>query len=353
MAGWEVNVRTGNAQQDGAMLEHYRRAAAAEGLTLQTFPLPEGGLRVRAVPPSPQPYGVPGPQGWGSPPGAAGWGSPAAPSASAWGAPGAGPGGFGHAAMSSAGGGMAASPAAADAPLSDAKLRHLRKVYGLLAGSAAVAIVCGLLMLTVGTPVKFATDDGRAVAVPMLVAAMLENPILLYGSFGLLFFGTLAAGWVSRIPGVNVAALFGVSALMGVELAPMVFVAQVFAGFGESMSLNPVRDTFAIVGAVFVGSTSYVLVTRKDFSFMKAILNMGFWVVFAACLLTFVFQTEAFSLAVASVGALLAAGFLLYNTSRILQDSDMDDAVGDALGLIVQLRNLFMFILRILMSSRR
>jgi FtsH-binding integral membrane protein len=31
----------------------------------------------------------------------------------------------------------------------------------------------------------------------------------------------------------------------------------------------------------------------------------------------------------------------------------MDDAVGDALALLVQLRNLFMFLLRILMSSRR
>lgn len=357
MQGWEVNVSTGSAEQDRAMIEHYRQAAASQGMTLQTQPLPHGGFMVRAVPaqagwgaPSgggPAGYGVPGPQGWGSPQAApqaqSGWGAQA-PSAH---------GGFGGQAAMSGMGGAAGGLAAADVPLGEAKIRHLRKVYGLLAGSAAVAILCGFLMLNVGGTVRFATDDGRAVLVPTLVAAMLNSPALLYGSFALLFFGTLAAGWVSKIPGVNVAALFGVSALMGIELAPMVFVAQVFAGFGETMSLNPVRDTFAIVGAVFVGSTSYVFVTRKDFSFLKAILNIGFWVVFAACLLSFVFDTEVFSLAVASVGALLAAGFLLYNTSRILHDSDMDDAVGDALGLIVQLRNLFMFILRILMSNRR
>ena len=52
-------------------------------------------------------------------------------------------------------------------------------------------------------------------------------------------------------------------------------------------------------------------------------------------------------------GAVLSIGFLLYQTSYIFKHSDMDDPVGDALGLLVQLRNLFMFILRILMSSRR
>ena len=44
---------------------------------------------------------------------------------------------------------------------------------------------------------------------------------------------------------------------------------------------------------------------------------------------------------------------LLLQTSRIFRSSQMDDAVGDCLALLVQLRNLFMFILRILMSSRR
>ena len=39
-------------------------------------------------------------------------------------------------------------------------------------------------------------------------------------------------------------------------------------------------------------------------------------------------------------------------TSYIFRNSEMDDPVGDALALLVQLRNLFMFLLRIFMSSR-
>jgi modulator of FtsH protease len=108
-----------------------------------------------------------------------------------------------------------------------------------------------------------------------------------------------------------------------------------------------------MVLAVFAGITGYIFVTRKDFSWMGSILSMGVMVIFGACLLTFVFKTEVFSLAVASAGALLSIGMLLYVTSYIFRNSEMDDAVGDALSLLVQLRNLFMFLLRILMSSRR
>ena len=124
------------------------------------------------------------------------------------------------------------------------------------------------------------------------------------------------------------------------------------AGLGDTLSANPVRDAGLMTMACFVGITGYVFVTRKDFSYLKAMLNIGFWVVFAGCILTFVFDSEIFALAIASVGALLSAGFILYVTSYIFKHSKMDDPVGDALAMLVQLRNLFMFLLRIFMSRR-
>ncbi len=41
-----------------------------------------------------------------------------------------------------------------------------------------------------------------------------------------------------------------------------------------------------------------------------------------------------------------------YQTSRIFTSSDMDDPVDDALGLLIQLRNLLLFVMRIFMSRR-
>jgi FtsH-binding integral membrane protein len=149
-------------------------------------------------------------------------------------------------------------------------------------------------------------------------------------------------------------ALFGVAALMGAQAAPMIWVAQYFAGMGKTMTAAPVAGAFLGVAAVFIGATSYVFVTRKDFSYMKASLNMGFWIVFAGLLCVGIFgMSEVFTLALCTVGAIVAGGMILVQTSRIFRNSPMDDAVGDCLVLLVQLRNLFVLLLRILMSSRR
>jgi modulator of FtsH protease len=189
------------------------------------------------------------------------------------------------------------------------------------------------------------------VQVPILVA-MLGSRLGWMIAFGVLTASIFGASAVSKVKGLNVVALFGVAAIMGLELAPMVFVANVLAGIGRTMTANPVRDAFVMAGAVFAGITSYIYLTRKDFSYLRATLTMGFWVIFTACILGIFIGSEAFSLAVATAGALLSGGFLLYVTSYIFRNSEMDDPVGDALAVLVQLRNLFMFLLRIFMSSR-
>jgi FtsH-binding integral membrane protein len=316
-------------------------------------PAPAAGYGAPAAPQQASaPYG--GQQQYGSPPGYG-----AAPSSQAYGAAsaqqyGASPQPLGGPAYAMAGGGSLGVAAAAEAvpALSTQRVAYLRKVYGLLAISAFLALFSGWAAITLGPTVPMTSSEG-AVQVPFVVALMLGSPIVLYGAFGLLFVGTIAASAVSKVRVLNVVALFAVATLMGVELAPMAFVAQYAAGFGDTLSANPIRDTMVMVLSVFLGITGYIFVTRKDFSWMGSILSMGVMVIFGACLLTFVFKTEVFSLAVASAGALLSVGMLLYVTSYIFRNSEMDDAVGDALSLLVQLRNLFMFLLRILMSSRR
>jgi modulator of FtsH protease len=238
-------------------------------------------------------------------------------------------------------------------PIASDRLRYLRKVYALLGTAAFLAVFSGWAATSLGPTVEFIYVPRNAIVhVPFLTALFLQSEIAMLAAFGVLFVATIGASWVSKVPILNVAALMGVAVLMGVQLAPMVYAAQVFADFGDSLSANPVRDAMIMVMCVFVGITGYVFVTRKDFSWMGSILSMGFFVVFGACILTFFLDSEPFALAVACVGALLAIGMLLYVTSYIFRNSKMDDAVGDALALLVQLRNLFMFLLRIFMSRR-
>ena len=402
-------VNTGNVQRDHEEINRYQQHYRAQGLEVYAQPLATGGFQLTVAPAqqaqaAPPQYGAPQapPQQYGAPQqqyGAPQYGAPAAPqqsyaapqqqygapqapyAASAqpqYGAPAApqqqygappsantalllpqqarsgAPGPYG-AAYAMAGAGSMAGAAAGDAatPLSQQRVAYLRKVYGLLTVSAFLAVFSGWASVSLGPTVAMTSPEGQAVQVPLLVSIMLGNPIAMWGAFGLLFVGTFVASAVSKIRYVNVAALWSIAVLMGVQLAPMVFVAQFFAGGGGTLSANPVRDTMVMVLSVFSGITGYIFVTKKDFSWMRSILSMGTMVVFGACLLTFVFKTETFSLAVASTGALLSIGSLLYVTSYIFRKSAMDDAVGDTLALLVQLRNLFMFVLRILMSRRR
>ncbi len=264
----------------------------------------------------------------------------------------AGAGGMTFSSVSHSGGVVVGGGVAAPALTQD-RVKYLRKVYSLLLASVVLAGLAGLAATSLGPTTVLRDGQGHRVAVPMLVAFLLSSRMAMYMAFGLLFVGTMAASAVSKVRGLNLVALFGVAALMGVELSPMVFVAQYYAGMGRTMSATPVLGAFLVTAAAFAGATSYVFITRKDFSYLRAALSMGFWVVFAGCIVGIFISSEIFTLAICSVGAIVAGGLLLVQTSRIFRNSAMDDAVGDCLALLVQLRNLFMFVLRILMSSRR
>ncbi len=411
--GWEFQVNTGNADADRQTIAGYEQQYRAQGMTVSAEPMPSGGFMVRikpataqpaftgagtmmmqqapdapapaygAPPPEPQQqqygapqqqqYGAPQQQQYGAPQQQQQYGAPqqqqygapqqqqyGAPQQQQYGAPQQQYAG-GHPAYAMAGGGAVAGAGAVAMPgvlgeiappIAADRLRYLRKVYSLLGASAFIAVACGWLAVSVGPTISMTSPEGHPAEVPLLVGLMLGNDVLLYGAFGLLVLATFVASWVSKVQYVNIAALFGVAALMGIELAPMAFVAQFYAGLGETMSANPVRDTFMMVFAVFFAITAYIFVARKDFSWLGSILSMGFFVILTGCVLTFFLDSEPFALAIATGGAVLSIGFLLYVTSYIFRNSDMDDPVGDALAMLVQLRNLFMFLLRIFMSRR-
>jgi FtsH-binding integral membrane protein len=227
-------------------------------------------------------------------------------------------------------------------------LPYLRRVYGLFSGGIAFAIVGALLALYAGAPVEVGAGRGE-IAVPPLVAFGLAHPIIMM----LIYFGAfLFASFARRKPGVNVIALFGYTFVTGLFLAPALFIAQVMASQGHTLDASPVRDAFLLTGAAFGGLTTYVFVSKRDFSFIGAGLTIGLWVVLGASLLGIFVHSEVFQLAIASVGVLLFAGYILYDTSRILRDRDESDPVGAALRLFLDVVNLFVFLLRILSSSR-
>ncbi len=101
--------------------------------------------------------------------------------------------------------------------------------------------------------------------------------------------------------------------------------------------------------ALFAGLSTIVFVTKKDFSFLKSILAIGF---FAALGLIVAGTLFGFDLGLwFSVGmVLLAAGSILYSTSNMIHKYEEEQYVAAALGLFASLMLLFWYILRIFMS---
>jgi modulator of FtsH protease len=232
------------------------------------------------------------------------------------------------------------------------KLVFLRKVYTLFTGSLVTACIGALVALYAGADLSQVTMMiGRtAHRVPPLVGFFANHWIIGMLLFMGSFFG---ASMVRERPGVNVAALFGASFLSGLYIAPMIWLVQVQATQGMTLSTAPVRDAFLLTVLGFTGLTSYALLSKKDFSFLGGFLSMGLWVLIGASLLSLFVGGASFSLAIASVGVLLFGGYILYDTSRILHDPTNRDPVGAAIGLYLNFLNLFIFLLRILGSARR
>jgi FtsH-binding integral membrane protein len=64
-------------------------------------------------------------------------------------------------------------------------------------------------------------------------------------------------------------------------------------------------------------------------------------------------HSAVLQLAIASAGVVLFCGYILFDTSRLLQADDETDPVGAALRLFLDIMNLFLFMLQILSSRRR
>ncbi len=240
-------------------------------------------------------------------------------------------------------GNEAASQSGALAP---STVAFLKRVYGLFTASIVCSAIGATIALTAGADVS--RVSAGTVAIPPLVYFFAKN----WWAGALLMLGTVfGASAVRHKPGINVVALFGMATVVGAVIAPAIFLAQLAAQDGGTLSPAPVRDAFLLATAGFTGLTGYALTTQRDFSYLGGALTMGLFVVIGAGLLNFFVGSSALGLAIASVSVLLFGAFILYDTSRILRSGERD-AVGAAISLYLNFLNLFLALLRLLGGRR-
>lgn len=104
-----------------------------------------------------------------------------------------------------------------------------------------------------------------------------------------------------------------------------------------------------VTGGLFLGLSMIVFSTNADFSFLRSILAIGFFVAIGAIVAGMVF---GFDLGLwFSVGMIvLASGSILYNTYTIKNVYHTEQYVAAALSLFASLMLLFWYVLRLLMS---
>lgn len=75
-------------------------------------------------------------------------------------------------------------------------------------------------------------------------------------------------------------------------------------------------SVMTVVG--FVGLSSYVWGTKKDFSFLLGALNMAFYIMIGAMLVSVFIDIPLFTMFISGIGVLAFSGWILYDTSNML-----------------------------------
>ena len=144
----------------------------------------------------------------------------------------------------------------------------------------------------------------------------------------------------SSAAGIGV--IFAITGMLGLGLGPLL-------GAYLALPKGPeiVATAMGGTGAIFLGLSAYALSSKRDFSFLGGFLFAGFMVVLVAALGNLFFQMPALSLAISSAIILLMSGFILFDTSRIVNGGETNYIMA-TYGIYLSIFNLFINLLALL-----
>jgi modulator of FtsH protease len=196
--------------------------------------------------------------------------------------------------------------------------RVLKNTYALLS-----------LTLLFSAAVAAANVAGQWPAPGMLVT--------LVGYFGLLFAVHKLQNSAWALP-----AVFALTGFMGYTLGPLLTHTLALPG-----GANTIATALGATGVTFLALSAYVLVTRRDFSFMGGFLLAGMVVALMLGLGAYFLNMPGLALAVSGLVALLSVGMILFETSRIVNGGETNYVLA-TVSLYVSVFNLFTSLLSLL-----
>ncbi|GFZ82298.1 permease [Aquaticitalea lipolytica] len=214
------------------------------------------------------------------------------------------------------------------------RVAFYKKTYAHVAGGVLVFILFEYLLLQSETIVNFALS-------------MTEGFKWLLMLGGFMFITTYAERMALKTPDKNKQYLaYGLYILAEAFIfVPLIYIAAFYMDSGPEI----LNQAAIVTLALFTGLSAVVFFTKKDFSFLKTGLTIGFFIAIGLIIAGSLFGFNLglwFSVAM----CLLAGGSILYQTSNLVNKYSSEDYIPAALGLFASLMLLFWYILSIFMS---
>ena len=171
--------------------------------------------------------------------------------------------------------------------------------------------------------------------------------IAMNASFGIAFGATIVGIvmlWFvlpkTQNSAAGVPVIFLITGLLGFGLGPML---------SHYLSVNPSIVMLAMggTGTIFLGLSGYALTTRKDFSFMGGFIFVGMLVAIGAMVVNIFLGIPALALAVSAAVIMIMSGFILFQTSAMINGGETNYIAATA-GLFLSILNIFTSLLHIL-----
>ena len=196
--------------------------------------------------------------------------------------------------------------------------RVLRNTYGLLSMTLLFSA------LTAGLSIAFALPHPGFI-------------ITLVAYFGLLFLTNKL-----RNSGWGIVSVFALTGFLGFTLGPVI---NHYLALPNGTAL--VMGALGLTGAIFLGLSAFVLISKRDFSFMGGFLMIGMIVALVASLAGFFFNIPGLSIAISAAVVLLMSGMILFETSNIVRGGETNYIMA-TVSLYVTIFNLFVNLLQLL-----
>lgn len=207
-----------------------------------------------------------------------------------------------------------------------------RSLEGALATNKVLRSTYALLSMTLIFSALMATLSVWLQVSPMV------SMVCTFGAIGLLMF--VLPKYVDSAAGIGL--VFLATGMLGFGLGPML---SMYLSLPNGPTV--VGTALGGTGAIFLGLSAYVLTTKKDFNYMGGFLFVGLIVVFGAVILNLFMAIPALSLAISAGMVLLMSGFILFDTSRIMNGGETN-YVRATVSLFINIFNLFTSLLHLL-----